>query len=123
MESVDAWRYDAPDLAGPYPRCDAFSLGQLAHSCDLGIVRVEPADDPLDLPEDAVVEFVTWAAPDVAAALLADLGTEVLFASLYASSRANVAFPLSAELFAEVVEDLSADKLAGHSWVREGLPL
>lgn len=123
-EQVDEWRGALIDLVGSYPRCDPFSVGQLVGRVGLAAVHGESPMSLTDLPDGTELELIHWAYPEVAAALVDELGAELLWATLYLSSREGVRFPVTAKEYREAVNlDITEDKLAGHTWITNGLPL
>ncbi|RZT87238.1 hypothetical protein EV383_4148 [Pseudonocardia sediminis] len=118
------WTLDVDALLDTVDGVDPVVLGMLAERDDLGLDTEADAD-----PEDgwcrAVVdEVVRQECSEVVWALRAHQRDAVVFASLWAAARDDVAYPLSDEAVAWIVDsDLSADKMVAYEWVGDGMPI
>ncbi|SDG35999.1 hypothetical protein [Klenkia brasiliensis] len=118
-EHVDEWQDMGDQLCGREPLVSAFVWGQLSERRGLAAYT----DDDDELPDGFAKALVWHYAEEVARALTDQLGENLLFASLWASSSPGVRFPLNDRRYHESVDEDPWEKMTAYTWVSDGMSL
>lgn len=120
--SLDEWRYYVgSDLIGAHPLIDGFTLGQLTEREGIEVDNA-PFDDSQEVAE-ALRELVDGQYPTVLRELRTRWHDDNLFASLFASTGADVVYPLAEEQVFEIVNtDTTSNKSIAWEWLTDGCP-
>ncbi len=118
--SLGEWRENQPEVMGEYPLLNAFYVGRL-----VDLVACALDEDELETPARLAVEWLTLVdQPDVACALMDQVGASELLTSMWLSTRSATVYSPSEGTVDEYLN--LKDAPSSHrafNWVQSGMPL